>query len=128
MKKIFLLGDFHSFTIGNVKYLKEKTDFILLTICIDTNFKSQKQILVDSIKYIKGNGFIWEFIKKETPDVIAILAGDVLIETMQQFNKTKFEAEKLGAEMIVVKPFIQDNFVSVYPHHVFDEIKKLTGV
>lgn len=131
MKKIFLWGNYDMFVIGGVKFYKNKEDFLLLTVRTNKNFKQQKEVMLDGIKYLKNEHHNALFpnmrtlFLKEKPDFLAVISGHDSVDTMQEFNRTKFFCEQNGAELIVVKPFNQNGLASLSTVNIYEAISQL---
>jgi hypothetical protein len=129
MKKVFLWGDYDAFSIGNLKYYKEKDDFLLLSIKTSKNFRSQTETFMDGVKYIKNLHASSDFYTmsrlaiEEKPDFICITSGHPFIDLVEGFNKLKSFCEEIGAELGVIHTFKMDYATCVNPMNVYDIIR-----
>jgi hypothetical protein len=112
--KIFLWGSYDMFSNGICNY-KEKEDFMVLYLEKGEDFKHRTQTLLRGIKYIPnmdeipGYRSMPKYFKKEKPDILAVVSGHQSVDTIQEFNKTKLFCEEHGAELIVIKTFLEKN-------------------
>lgn len=128
MKKIFLWGDYGILFAG-VKYLKQSEDFIMLTLKHSKNPRGQTEVTLESIKYIPNTDYIggyrsmFKYFKQEKPDFLAVVSGHQSIDSIAEFNKTKFFCEENEAEMIVVNPIMMDNVRTVMPSNIYEQVR-----
>jgi hypothetical protein len=130
MKKVFIWGDYDAFSVGNLKYYKEKNDFLLISVKVSKDFRSQTQTVIDGIKPVKNVYAVSDFatmsryLKEEKPDFLCITTGHSSLERVEDFNKTKFLCDELGIELGVIHTFKMDYVTCVNPMNIYDTIRQ----
>lgn len=124
MKKILLYGDYDMFYVGGIKFFKEKNDSLLLTVKISTGSNQQKQTMIDGVRYLKSGKTVQNLLSKEKLDFLAIISGDVMVDTIQEFNKTKFLCDENNTELAVISTYIMDGLISVNTANIYEKICK----
>ncbi len=68
-----------------------------------------------------------KYLRMEKPDFLAVVSGHSSVDTMQEFNKTKFSCEGLNCDLVVIKISSLDGSNAIIPYNIYAEIGKLVS-
>lgn len=124
MKKLLVWGAYDAFAIGNTIIYKHQDNCTILTLKTGKSNNIHRSFEILSTRFIESTDFK-KMILKEKPDFFCVIAGNVLVETIQEFNKTNFVCQENAATLALLDTQRHENLVLVYPHNIFAAVTKL---